>query len=88
MKPAKKQKSDSGPRPFDVEVGSRIRARRKAGNLSVREIAEAVDVNQGTISRYENGLTPCSAEMLVKIAGVLKCKAAVFLDGIKVKDGR
>jgi len=61
-----------------VDIGHRIKAARKAAALSLRDLAEKVDVSAQSISKYERGLmTPDSARLL-KLARALGVKVEFF----------
>ncbi len=55
---------------FRKELGARIRQARK-GKFTQKEIAEALHVDQGLISRIENGQAGMPLEMFKKIFEVL-----------------
>ena len=52
-------------------LGDRIKAARKALNLSQDDLAEAIGANRVTISKYENGKFLPSVTALNKLADVL-----------------
>ncbi len=58
------------------------RARRQM-HLSVDRVAEMVGKNKSTISRYENGITPMTVEMLFKLLAIYRLSV---LD-VVTKDG-
>ncbi len=53
---------------------------RESRGLSQAELATAIEVTQGKISKYENGLLEVSDDDLVRIAAVLGYEAAFFLE--------
>lgn len=63
--------------PADVETeillrwGAAIRARRKSNGLSQEDLADGAEVDQRTISAYENGRFPPPLETRIKIARTL-----------------
>jgi len=60
------------------DIGRRIKAARKAAALSLRDLAEQVDVSAQSISKYERGLmTPDSAGLL-RLARALGVKVEYF----------
>jgi transcriptional regulator with XRE-family HTH domain len=60
------------------DIGRRIKAARKAAALSLRDLAEQVDVSAQSISKYERGLmTPDSAGLL-QLARALGVKVEYF----------
>lgn len=63
----------------DVLLGKRIQARRKELGVSAAQLAEALDLSQQQLSRYERGLNRISATLLVDVAGLLDTPAEWFL---------
>ena len=55
-----------------MSLGERIKAARKALNLSQDDLAEAIGANRVTISKYENGKFLPSVTALEKLADVLQ----------------
>lgn len=60
--------ADQNPDPIDVEVGRRIRARRKAMGLSMQTLGDHIGVSYQQCEKYEKGANRVSASMLVRIA--------------------
>lgn len=60
--------ADQNPDPIDVEVGRRIRARRKAMGLSTQTLGDHIGVSYQQCEKYEKGANRVSASMLVRIA--------------------
>lgn len=56
------------PDPIDVEVGRRIRLRRKALGMPMSAIADHIGVSYQQCEKYEKGANRVSASMLVRIA--------------------
>jgi transcriptional regulator with XRE-family HTH domain len=67
------------PDPIDVEVGARIRARRKSLAMSQSRLAEALGLTFQQIQKYERGTNRVSASVLVRIARTLDIPAAALL---------
>ena len=63
----KDRKGGSG----DPEVGARIRAIRKAKNLTLRDLASKAELDQPNLSKLENGQVGFSAESIKRIARAL-----------------
>ena len=74
---------DDGPDPFDVYVGSRVRARRLGLRISQTKLGEAVDVSFQQVQKYENGTNRMGASRLYAIAKTLGVKVAFFFEGIE-----
>lgn len=68
-----------GPDPIDVEVGERIRARRRDLDLSQTQLANALGLTFQQIQKYEKGRNRISASMLVKCAAALETTVAVLV---------
>lgn len=65
--------------PFDVAVGERVRAFRKAKGISQTTLAEACGISFQQVQKYENGNNRISASMLSRIAVFLNCRMAFLL---------
>ena len=59
------------PEPIDIEVGNRIRIRRKWLKISQSELAHALGLTFQQVQKYERGTNRISASMLVKAAAKL-----------------
>lgn len=66
-------------------VGARIREKREAAKLKQPELAKAIGVSTGQISRYESGETPTGNATLLQIAKTLGCTASYLLEGTAEK---
>ena len=64
--------ANESPDPIDIEVGARIRVRRKFLSLSQSALAEALGLTFQQVQKYERGANRVSASMLVKIAAKLE----------------
>ena len=62
-------------------IGKKIRARRKALDITQEQVAEYLDVNPSHISNIETGRAHPSLVALVNIANCLRCSIDVFIDG-------
>jgi transcriptional regulator with XRE-family HTH domain len=60
--------NERAPDSIDVEVGMRIRLRRKAQKISQQMLAESLGLTFQQVQKYERGTNRVSASMLVKIA--------------------
>jgi transcriptional regulator with XRE-family HTH domain len=69
------------PDPVDVEVGRRIRERRRELGVSQMTLAGAVGVTFQQVQKYERGLNRASASMLAKLAKALDLTIADFFGG-------
>ena len=59
------------PDPIDIEVGARVRIRRRWLGLSQTELAKALGITFQQVQKYERGSNRISASMLVKIGARL-----------------
>jgi transcriptional regulator with XRE-family HTH domain len=64
--------ANDAPDPIDIEVGARIRVRRKYLSLSQSALADALGLTFQQVQKYERGANRVSASMLVKIATKLE----------------
>ena len=65
-----------GPDPIDIEVGGRIRTRRKTLGVSQERLADALGLTFQQVQKYERGVNRVSASMLVRIARRLETSVA------------
>jgi len=73
--------NNKSPDPVDVEVGSRLRARRKSMSMSRIFLAEAIGLTFQQIQKYEHGTNRMGASRLQQIADVLNVPPTFFFDG-------
>jgi transcriptional regulator with XRE-family HTH domain len=66
-----------------IQVGMAIRVQRKAADMTQEALAEAVELQTETISRFENGQRMPSIEKLVDIADALRVPVTVFFEGMQ-----
>lgn len=50
-----------------------IQVKRTEANLKQEDIARALDIDRSTVAKWETGKSLPRAEMLVRLAKVLKC---------------
>jgi len=72
-------RTKSQPDPIDINVGARVRLRRKAIGVSQARLAEGVGLTFQQVQKYERGADRISASMLVKIAGRLEVSVAALV---------
>lgn len=65
--------------PIDIEVGRRIRLRRKALGLSMQALGDHIGVSYQQCEKYEKGANRVSASMLVRIAAKLETTVAALV---------
>lgn len=64
----------------DAPLGQRLRSRRKALSLTLKEVADGAGLSVGFISQVERGLTAPSLSSLVSISRVLGTQISTFLE--------
>ncbi len=88
-KPRKKYRRRSytvgrfGPRPVDVHVGGRVKARRTLIGMSQTEIGKHVGVTFQQIQKYEKGMNRIAASRLWQISLILGQPISWFFEGIR-----
>jgi transcriptional regulator with XRE-family HTH domain len=68
------------PKPVDVHVGARIRARRQQLSMSQEKLADAIDLTFQQVQKYEKGTNRVGASRLQQLANVLRVPVAFFFD--------
>ncbi len=74
--------SESGPRPVDVHVGGRVRARRTLIGMSQEELGKHVGLTFQQIQKYEKGMDRIAASTLWVFSLVLGRPISWFFEGI------
>ena len=59
-------------------MGERLKMARSKAGLSLRALAQCVDVSPMAISKYERGLVVPGSAMLIKMANALRVKPDYF----------
>jgi transcriptional regulator with XRE-family HTH domain len=75
--------SDAGkaPNAIDVEVGARIRLKRKLNGISQQSLAGKLGVTFQQVQKYEKGTNRVGASRLSQIATALDVPMSYFFDG-------
>ncbi len=87
-KPRKKRRrrsyivGESGPRPVDVHVGGRVKARRTLIGMSQTELGKRVGLNVQQIISYEKGMNRVAASRLWQFSLILGQPISWFVEGI------
>jgi transcriptional regulator with XRE-family HTH domain len=77
---------DLSPPDARNELGTRLRALRKAQNLTLAQLAEKSGVSIGTLSKAERGLTALSYDRFTTLAETLGLDVgALFADGARIQ---
>ncbi|HEY3470592.1 MAG TPA: TetR family transcriptional regulator [Amycolatopsis sp.] len=69
------------------ELGARLRTARRGAGLTLRQVAQALDVSAGTWSAVENGRTKIDAARLEKAAGLLELDPVALRDAPRPDGG-
>ena len=73
---------ESGPRPVDVHVGGRVRARRTLIGMSQEELGNHVGLTQQQIQKYETGMYRIAVSRLWQFSLILGRPISWFFEGI------
>ncbi len=73
---------ESGPRPVDVHVGGRVRARRTLIGMSQKELGKRVGLTFQQIQKYEKGMNRIGASRLWHFSLILGQPISWFFEGI------
>ena len=69
--------------PFDRDVGSRLRMRRKMLKLSQEALGTLLGISFQQVQKYEKGINRIGAGRLQEIAHILKVPVAFFFDDVR-----
>lgn len=70
-----------------MQIGNRIKERRREKNITVQELANSANVSKGLISQIENNRTIPSLVVLIDIIKSLNIDLNVFFKDIRHKSG-
>jgi transcriptional regulator with XRE-family HTH domain len=70
------------PEPFDIQLGRRLRHRRRLLELTQGQLAASCGVTFQQIQKYEAGVVRMSAARLWQLSEVLGVGVAYFYDGL------
>jgi transcriptional regulator with XRE-family HTH domain len=71
------------PQTFDSIVGRRLRWRRRALGLSLKDVGPACGVGFQQIAKYEAGSAQVSAAVIWKLARTLQVDIDFFFEGLR-----
>ena len=67
--------------PIDLHVGLRLRLCRRHRGLSRKELGAIIGEGPGAVDRYENGLSPIRAVLLLDLSQIFGVEVSYFFDG-------
>lgn len=70
----------SGPKPVDIEVGRRVKARRLAIGMSQERLASILGVTYQQVQKYERGTNRIGSSRLAEIATALAIPVAALFE--------
>ena len=73
---------ESGPRPVDVHVGGRVKARRTSIGMNQEELGKHVGLTFQQIQKYEKGVNRIAASRLWQFSLILGQPISWFFEGI------
>jgi len=79
-------KTSAEPNFVDLHVGVRLRARRKALDISQSDLADRVGISFQQVQKYERGANRVSASKLHQFAEYLGVPVAYFFDGLPTNE--
>ena len=68
--------------PVDINVGSRIRARRTHMGLTQEELAASLGISNQQVQKYETGANRVSAARLFELAQLMNVELGYFFEGV------
>ncbi|MFS8113751.1 helix-turn-helix transcriptional regulator [Rhizobium jaguaris] len=74
--------SKKDPSPIDIEVGRRIRIRRRILGMSQTRLAEGLNVTFQQVQKYEKGTNRVGASRLQRVANCLDVPVSFFFEGV------
>lgn len=75
------------PVPLFEAIAAQVAERRRALDLSQRELADLCGTTQSAIARLERGQRPPRVDTLMRIAGALNCELIVELRSRTKREG-
>jgi transcriptional regulator with XRE-family HTH domain len=79
--PRKRRAKRTSPDPTDVHVGSRVRMRRNALEMSQQKLGDALGLTFQQVQKYEQGTNRIGAGRLQHIANILQVPVEFFFEG-------
>jgi transcriptional regulator with XRE-family HTH domain len=76
-------RNSRGAGEIDIHLGGRLRAARKAQQMSQTDLSAVLGITFQQIQKYEKGVNRISAARLFDMAHVLQVPMAYFFEGVK-----
>ena len=76
--------SGSFANPVDRHIGARLRLRRQWLQMTLEELAGALDTPLRQVEAFEEGLAHLDAELLFRACRVLQTDVSFFFDGFPI----
>lgn len=70
------------PDQIDIQIGRRVRVRRRLLNLTQLQLASACGVGFQLVHKYESGLCRISASRLWEFSQILRVSVGYFYEGM------
>ena len=71
------------PENVSVEIGRRLRARRRSLGLTLAQVAAACGVSLQLIQKYETAASVISVPMLLRVGRCLGVRTSYFFEGLE-----
>ena len=68
--------------PVDRHVGARLRMRREALQMSLEQLADALDEPPDRVANYEDGAAHLDAERLFRVCRIVSTDVSFFFEGL------
>lgn len=80
INPDLKLKGDINAKPFNIDIGNRIRTARIQKGITSQQLATLLSMSNQQMYKYENGVDNISAEKLLQIAKITQKSVNYFYD--------
>ena len=77
----KKLKNNNILNPY-IQIGNRISSVRNNNDITIKELADSIEISVDKLKKIENGNSKISMDILMKIANSLNCDVKYFLTGL------
>jgi transcriptional regulator with XRE-family HTH domain len=65
--------------PIEMEIGTRVRRRRRTIEMPQQQLADAIGVSQQQMQKYELGTNRIAVSTMIRIASVLRTSVAALV---------